>query len=133
MADLATIADFEARHGPVELAQGSIVSTLLSDASGLILDEVPDSVAGWVLGTDLPPAAIVRVCVEVAYRAWRNPDALSTVVLGSLTRSYRASDPDAFWLTDQERRTVRRSAKRSTMRSVTLVSPYSGDITNPLA
>lgn len=137
MADqLAVLADFEARHGVVDDGQATVVEALLDDASALILSEVDGSVALWVTSAAEPaPRAVVSVCVEVVYRAWRNPDALAENRVDDVSVTYRpAGGTDALYLTDRELRVVRRASKRSSFVAVTLESPYScSEIVDPLA
>jgi hypothetical protein len=122
MRALATRDDFEARYG----AADATVEAWLADASTLIRAEVAGSEVDWVTDdeSDVPDAVKV-VCISVAYRAWSNPAALSRNQLGAAAVSYRDEAPDALYLTDHERSTVRGAARLTTFRSVTLVSPYS--------
>lgn len=126
---LATLEQFDARHA-IDVGQEDLVAALLDDASALIRDEAGDSSSvPWVLDEDgaaIPPA-ITAICIACAYRAWRNPDALSRSSLGAAAYDFKGDDPDALFLTDRECRVIRRSAKAGTFRSQTLVSPYSGD------
>lgn len=125
----ATVEDFEARHGEVEEAQAEIVETLLGDASDLIVAEVEGSEAEWATDEEVdPPQTVTAVCVRVAYRAWSNPDALARSEIDDIAAWYRAMGPDALFLTDLERRALRRIAGLGgSFRATTLVSPYSGD------
>lgn len=129
----ADLEAFEARHGDVPDDQEEIVETLLGDASALILSEVGGSDQAWVVDaeSDNPPdapAAVVAVTIAAAYRAWRNPDALAASGLGAASSEYGGRrDADALFLTERECKVVRRAAKRSSFRTSTLVSPYSGD------
>ena len=124
----ATLAEFELRKGDVETAQEDIVSALLIDTTALIRDEASGSTATWVTGTDPAPTVIKSICIEAAYRAWSNPDALSQSSIADSSISYtREGTPDALFLTAAEKRIIRRSASTSGIGSVTLVTPYSGD------
>lgn len=126
---LASLEDFKVRKAP-DLAEESesMVEALLSDASSLILAEAALSDETWVTEQTDVPAVIVSICVEVAYRAWSNPDALAQSSMQDTSLSYvRGGTPDALFLTDAERRTIRRVATLSSAVEVTLVSPYSGD------
>lgn len=129
---LATAEDIATRAGaPLGATEAGTVEFLLGSASALIVDEAPDSAAAWVtdpnIAIDDVPASVRNVCVEVVYRAFSNPDAYERVTLPDLTVVYRAKDPDALFLTDNERRIVRRAAGRSSAGSLTLVTPFSGD------
>src|SRR4249919_1205902 len=105
---LATIGDFEARHGPLESTEEERVETLLEDAEGLVEAElglVPEEWAKEV------PSAVKAVCIQVAYRAWANPDSIAREQLGEVARTYRGTDQaDALWLTKNEARLIRRAA-----------------------
>jgi hypothetical protein len=124
MRELATLQDFEERHGPAD----DRVDALLTDAASLILNEVAGSEAEWVTDSSVDaPAVVVAICVEVAFRAWSNPDALSSQSLGAHTQAWADRSGEALRLTKEEKRTVRRAAGCSSLRAVTLKSPYSGD------
>ena len=130
MSLLATTDDFESRHGQDD----GRVEPLLEDASALILEEVEGSVAEWVT-EETPksvPTAVVATCVEVAFRAWNNPESLSSEALGEYTRAWQNRSGVVFYLTKDEIRRVRRAAGLGTFSEVTLESPYSGEVTNDL-
>jgi hypothetical protein len=125
---LATLDEYEARHGSVPDAD--VVEALLEDASTLILDEVEGSEASWVTEAEPDADAIPRtakvICIEAAFRAYMNPGGLSRVSLGETSHSFNSTTPDALFLTEDEKRRLRRIAKRGTFRSATLTTPYSG-------
>jgi hypothetical protein len=122
--ELASLQDFEERHG----AGDDRVEALLTDAAGLILNEVRGSTAAWVGDESAdPPAVVVGICVEVAYRAWSNPDALSSESLGAHSQAWADRGGEALRLTKQERKDVRRSAGLGSFQASTLSTPYSGD------
>lgn len=124
MAQLATPDDFEARHG----AADGRVGALLEDASAFILDEADGSEEEWVVEDDpatIPPS-IVAICVEVAYRAWSNPEALSSEALGEYTKAWQNRTGAVLYLTKDEIRRVSKAAGLSSFTEVTLESPYSG-------
>lgn len=128
---LATLSDYETRKGDVPDSQESIVEALLDDASALILDNA-GSGAEW-LEADAEeedhgiPRSITAVCVAVAHRAFTNPTAVASKALGSASYTYKGDEPDALYLTDREIRTIHNASSRSSFRSITLVTPYSGD------
>jgi hypothetical protein len=126
----ATVEGFEARHGALGDTDEGVVGARLDDASTLIVSEVADSTKEWVTGDEDPPAAVKLVCIQVAYRAWRNPDGIARQQLGEHAVTYRGDDqPDAIYLTRNERRLIRRAARTGTeprLTSIGLVSPYSG-------
>lgn len=119
---LASKADFEERHG----ATDERVEPLLDDASSLILTEVESSEAEWVTEEEPKsvPAIVTAICVEVAYRAWSNPDALSSESLGAYTQAWQNRSGSVFYLTKAEKRMLRRAADVSSVRSVILETPY---------
>ncbi len=122
---LATIEDFELRHGPLAETEGPQVTALLGDASALVEAELSDLPEGW---PDDAPAIVKAVCVQVAYRAWSNPDGIAREELGEVSRAYRAGgDADALWLTENEKRLVRRAAGQSRVTSLPLETAYGGD------
>jgi len=124
----ATIEDFEAPHGALGDTDKGVVEARLDDASTLILSEAAESTKEWVTGGDDPPAAVKLVCIQVAYRAWRNPDGIARQQLGEHAVTYRGDDqPDAIYLTRNERRIIRRAARAASeprLTSIGLVSPH---------
>jgi hypothetical protein len=126
---LASLSDFESRHGDVEPDDEELVTTLLDDASALIRAELSGSSAGWLAAADPEPAPreVVMTTVAVAYRAWSNPDALRSQELGASGRTYASSAPDAVYLTARELRLLKRAAGTARMNSMTMASPFSGD------
>lgn len=124
---LASKEDFEARHG----AGDDRIEALLADASSLILNEVEGSAAAWASTEETEdvtvPDVVVGVCVAIAYRAWSNPDALSSEQLGAHTQAWADRSGEALQITKAERRIVKRAANRSSFRAATLATPYSGD------
>ena len=126
---LATIENFESRHGDVPADQQDIVEHLLEDASSLILDQVAGSSEPWALEEDdaVSPGSVVSVCVASAYRAWINPGGLERQTLGAASYTFKGDQPDVIFLTDREVLQVQNAAKKSRFRSVGLVTPFSGD------
>jgi hypothetical protein len=125
---LATLEDYEARYGPVADEDRGRVETILDDAAALVLRAVGDSEADWATdeGTD-PPREVVIVVTGVARRALKHEDGVVREQLGEHGVTYRADSAWEIWLTRQEERIVRKAAELSSVQSVTLVSPYSGD------
>lgn len=128
---LATKDDFEARHG----AGDGRVAALLEDASALIVSELSRSSAKWVTDDDPAevPAIAKAICVEVAYRAWSNPDQLSSERLGEYVASWQSSEGGpTLRLTDKELRTLRRAAGQSSFRAVRMHAhmPFPGESTS---
>jgi hypothetical protein len=125
---LATVENFEARHGEVSVADEEIVQTLLDDAGALIAAEVGDVVT-WDADPDegetATPQVVIAVCVGAAFRAWKNPAGVRSEQLGQASVSYSESG-HGVWLTDRDLRTIRKAAGLGTFRAATLESPYSG-------
>ena len=69
---------------------------------------------------------VKAICVEVAYRAWSNPDSLSSEQLGQHTQAWSDRSGQALRLTPAELRILEREASVSSLVSVTLESPYAG-------
>jgi len=131
---LATKQDFEVRHGPLASGEVERVEALLEDAEALIeleLGVFPDS---WLGEAPDVPAGAKAVCIQVAYRAWENPDGVAREQLGAAARTYRGTDQaDVLWLTSNEARLVRRAAGKSSLTSIPVETPYSGDPYNKVS
>lgn len=128
LPSLASVADLEQRLGaPVD--DVTQAQALLDDASGLIRLEV-DPVT-WV-GDDgslgAVPAVVLTVCCKAVRRALDNPEAVTQRAesIGSYSDSvsYSNASPDVY-LTNAERRLVRRAAGRTTVGSVLISSDRS--------
>ncbi len=133
----ATKENFEARHGALSTDDAVKVTALLDDATALIVNAVADIAPAWATDDDAEvPAAVMPVCVQVAHRAWRNPDGVARQQLGEHSVTYRGDDQsDALYLTSNERRIVRRAGRSNpgaVAGSVGLVSPYSADEHHPM-
>lgn len=128
---LATVEDFEARHGLLGEEDTERVEALLEDASAFIRGEAGGGNADWASDDAEVPPIIRAVCIQVAYRAWVNPDSIAREQLGEMSRTYRGNDQsDAMWLTANERRMIRKAANGSTVRSVPVETPYSGPVSD---
>lgn len=105
MADpIISLKDFEDRyHGPVD--DPARVTLLLDDASALVREAAGDDFEDGV------PAAVVPVVVEAVRRAVDNPAGLDSETIGGYTWRAERSRTGVY-LTDAERRTVRRAANR---------------------
>lgn len=126
----ATIGDFEVRHGALADEDAERIEALLADASSLILSALQGATELWVIDGDEIPSAVVGICVSIAYRAWSNPDALSSASLGEHAQAWADRSGQALRITDDERRIVRLLAGIGSFRSVTLESPYAGPLTD---
>jgi hypothetical protein len=125
-APLATVEDFEKRHGALTESEQTLVTELLADVSALIeaeLDEVP---ASWFEGDPVIPSVVKAICIQVAYRAWSNPDALSSEQLGQHTQAWADRSGQPIHLTAAELRVVERAAGSDGFVSLALESPYAG-------
>ncbi len=128
VAALATTENFEARHGLLTDAEREVVEHLLDDASAFIRAEAGGD-TDWVADDfdGEPPPVIRAICLQVAYRAWRNPDGVAREQIGEIARTFRGDDQsDAMWLTKNESRMIRKAAYGSIVRSVTVETPFSG-------
>lgn len=131
---LADRSDFEVRHGPLASDEEERVDALLEDAEALAELELGVFPEGWVGEDPKVPAAVKAVCIQVAYRAWENPDAVAREQLGEVARTYRGTDQaDALWLTKNEAKLIRKAAGKSSLTSIPVETPYSGDPDNELS
>jgi hypothetical protein len=118
---LATVEEFEERHGVLDFGERGAVTAHLNDATDLILD-----VASQEWTQETAPRRIKSICLSVAYRAWSNPDALSQSSMGDVALSYtRGGIADAVFLTKLELAAISRASGQSGFVAATLVSPYS--------
>lgn len=117
VAPLASLTDLQNR------VQQPIIGTptetraaaKLADASGLVRVEVPAALLDPV-----PPVVLTIVC-EAAWRSLRNPEGYASEQIGQY--SARRNDDDiAVYLTEVERKILRRLARRSGLRSTRM--PY---------
>lgn len=104
---------------------------LLDQASELVRDAAgktwADEGTGFVSGV---PRRVRSIVVDVAYRAFTNPEGLSQRSIGDSSKSWDRAGREGgqiVYLTDDERRACRAAGGTSSLRVVTLVSPYSGD------
>ncbi|GLY51302.1 hypothetical protein [Lentzea sp. NBRC 102530] len=116
-AALATLNDLQARvHQPIIGTPAETrAAAKLADASGLVRVEVPAA-----LLVPVPPVVVTIVC-EAAWRSVRNPEGYASEQIGQYgTR--RNDDDIAVYLTEVERKILRRLARRSGLRSTRM--PY---------
>jgi hypothetical protein len=127
---LAPLTDFVKRLGYTPAGtEGDRAEFLLDAASELIrdvtgktwLNEAEDAVEDV-------PRRVQRICIEIAYRAFGNPQALSQRTLGDDSKSFDRSGREggeAVYLTDAEASAVCKAAGiQSSFVAVTLASPY---------
>jgi hypothetical protein len=136
MAALATVEEFQARHGLLADGDLEVVEALLDDATNFIRGEAVGSEADWAQD-DAPddavaPPIVRTICIQAAYRAWRNPDGVAREEIGEIARTFRGGhESDAMWLTKNEMRMIRKAANRSTVRSIPVETPYAGPAESP--
>jgi len=124
MMPLASVDDLGVRLGlnlsGVEQARALAA---LDDASALIRSEAGED---WD-GEPIPPV-IVSIALQVAFRAYRNPDGVTQTSVGDVSVSYtRDGVAGQVWLTDAERRQIRKAAGKPGFLSVPLATPYMQD------
>lgn len=134
MADLpplATLEQLAVRLGYLpEGTEADRANGLLVDASELIRDEADVT---WVNDQGAlvdVPRRVVTICVDVAHRAFVNPEGLNQRSIGDSSKSYDRAGREggeAVYLTKTEAKAVRKAAAAGTFRAVTLVSPWAGD------
>lgn len=121
---LISLAQFEARHEEdLDATEQIRVTTLIDDASALIVAAVKDSTVTDTWDPNAAPDAVVPVIYRMVRRAFVNPDGMESETIGSYT--WRRGREPGIFMTKEERREVRRAAGQS-MTSMTLQSPYTG-------
>lgn len=133
MADLPPLASLEQLAGRLgyapDGAEATRAAARLADASELIRDEAGVT---WVNDAGVlvdVPRRIVSICIDVALRAVTNPEGLTQRQIADSNKSYDRAGLQGgaiVYLTDAEAKAVRRAARGSTLKSVSLVSPWSG-------
>lgn len=116
MLPLADITDLEDRLGRIFTSEEATrVVALLDDASALVRDEAGLT---WIdPDTDLltvVPGSIRAVVLRAAERAVRNPDGFSAESAGDYSYQRTNVEPGVY-LTDAERRIVRKAVGRSSL------------------
>lgn len=128
---LASLQQFSSRLGYTpEGAEADRAEALLDEASELIRDEAGEDWVDSDSALKSVPRRVEQICLAVAYRAFVNPEALTQRSIGDSGKSYdrsRREGGEAVYLTEAERRAVKRAAQSSSLTTVTLVSPFSGD------
>jgi hypothetical protein len=104
----------------------------VTPTTGALLSELTDDLIADAYGGPLPtpaPARVRRIALEVAKRAYQNPNGYVSETLGDYSynrgsrSSPRAMDQSGLYLTDEERRAIASVAGRSTVRTVQFVNP----------
>lgn len=121
---LVSLDDFALRVGGVAAADEERAQACLDDASALIRTETQTT---WVdddgaLEESIPDA-VVTITYAVAIRAFRNPEGVRSESIGDYSVSY-ADGSTAVFLTEGERRMIRRAAGRGGLGSIELESPW---------
>jgi hypothetical protein len=124
MPPLASMAMFGLKLGyDPEESELARAEQLLDAASEEIRDEAGKT---WVTASgalDMVPRRIARICVEAAFRAFTNPEGLSQRSIGDSSKSFDRSGREGgeiVYLTDAERRAVRKAAGVSSFVSMTM-------------
>lgn len=103
-------------------------STLIRDVAGKTWTDADTGALQAV------PRAVARVCVEVAYRVFGNPEALTQRSIGDSNKIFHRTGREggeAVYLTDRERADILSAAGLSSPTVITLVSPYNGADVDP--
>ena len=117
---LVSLDDFALRVGGVSASDEERAQAMLDDASALVRAEA--GTEDWVDddgALEDVPGVIVAVVVAVAIRAFRNPDGVRQESIGTYSVSY-ADSSTAVFLTEGERRAIRRAVGMSGIGSVLL-------------
>lgn len=126
---LVSLDDFTLRLGGLAAADEERAQACLDDASALIRTEAQTS---WVDDdgalAETIPDAVVAITYAVAIRAFRNPEGVRSEQIGTYSVTY-ADGSTAVFLTDGERRSIRRAAGVGGLGSVELESPWQPSVT----
>lgn len=119
-APYATVEDLQARLGgkPLDDAKRLRAEALLHDASTIIR-----TVAGG--GFEEPvPEIVATVCLNMAVRAYHNPEGVRQQSLGQLSTTFASADTGVA-ITDEERRLIRSAAGHGVaLSSIQLTTGY---------
>lgn len=117
---LVSLEDFAVRVGGIAAADEERAQACLDDASALIRNEAQTT---WVDDegalSETIPDAVVTTTYAVAIRAYRNPEGLRAEAVGDYSVTYADGSTSVF-LTDAERRTIRRAAGLGGLGSIEL-------------
>lgn len=133
---LATIGKLIEKIGyePTPASEMTRATDCLVEASELIRDEAGITWlnAGGTAVENVPPR-VERICIAAAFRGFDNSKALSQRSLGDSSQSWDRVGVEGgagVYLTPSERRAVVKAAAGSVLSTITLVTPYSGDVTD---
>jgi hypothetical protein len=125
---LVSLDDFALRLGGIDAADEDRAQAVLDDASALVRADACGE--DWVDDDDEleeVPDVIVAIVVAVAVRAYRNPDGVRSESIGTYSVAY-ADSSTAVFLTEGERRLIRRAAGCTGIGSISLEGEWT---TNP--
>lgn len=112
---LATTAEFQSRLGrTLTGADLTRAQAALDDASSIVL---PLGLSTWTV--DTVPDDVSAVVLRLARRMFDNPDGARQTSIGNFNVAYPSGHD---WLTDAERRLIRRAAGKNTFRTVPLTN-----------
>lgn len=116
---LVSLEDFALRVGGISAADEDRAQAALDDASALVRAEAGEN---WVDADDAieaVPDLIVTIAVAVAIRAFRNPEGVRSETIGNYSVAY-ADSSTAVFLTEGERRLIRRAGGRTGIGSISI-------------
>lgn len=134
MADaLATVGDVAIRLGrALTESEQALATQVIASVTGQVYDTTGKD-ADWLADLDPVPTYLTSLCVEKVIVVGSNPLGLASESeqLGERQRSrtYQRANDGGVFLTDYERREVRRVVNGTTFAAVTYETPYSGDDT----
>lgn len=117
---LVSLEDFALRLGGISASDEERAQAVLDDASALVRAEAGDE--DWVDDDNTleeVPGVIAAITVAVAIRAYRNPDGVRQESIGTYSVAY-ADTSTAVFLTEGERRMIRRAVGLSGIGSISL-------------
>lgn len=128
---LADVSDLGVRLG-VTLAgpDAARAGAALDDASALIREAtgLAWSADGTTLDSSLPPA-VVTIALAVARRVYENPSGFASETIGSYSYTRSRAEQSGLYLTDEERRALRRIVGARSFDSLELVRSGSSGTT----
>ena len=121
MADLITLAQFEARTGrSLTVTQILQAEALITDASALVVDIVNDATITDPWDDATVPASVVPVVVNMVRRGMDNPNGYGQESIGSY--SYSSPNTSGLFANRDEARAVRKAAGTSGVAALNLDS-----------
>jgi len=126
LPSLVTIGEFETRYG-ASIDDAGRAQALLDDASALVREVAGFDYVNALTGElDGVPTGLVGVVCDVTRRAYDNPAGLESETIGDYTWRAGTFRGAGAYLTDDERRRVKRAAGKMSVTSVSLTKymPY---------